>query len=104
MKFSTIAAAALAGLPPLAGFFSKDAILIEAFNEHKYLLYGIGLFTALLTAVYSFKIVFIPFWGQPRDKKLYDPRAYLKKARSSMAKRVVQACKDLRSVGTTLGK
>ena len=67
-----IAAAALAGFPLLAGFFSKDAILVEAFNEGHYALYAIGLFTALLTAVYSFKMVFVPFWGEPRDKKLHD--------------------------------
>lgn len=41
--------------------------------------------------------------GEMGDKKLYDPRAYLKKARASMAGRVVQACKDLRSDGTTMG-
>ena len=49
-----IAAAALAGFPLLAGFFSKDAILVEAFNEGHYALYAIGLFTALffvLTAI-----------------------------------------------------
>lgn len=67
-----IAAAALAGFPLLAGFFSKDAILIAAFEEHEYLLYAIGLGAALLTAVYSFKMVFVPFWGQPRDRKLYE--------------------------------
>ena len=52
-----IAAAALAGFPLLAGFFSKDAILVEAFNEGHYALYAIGLFTALLTAVYSSVLV-----------------------------------------------
>ena len=66
------AAAALAGFPFLSGFFSKDAILVNAFAEHHYVLYAIGLFTALLTAIYSFKMVFVVFRGQPRDKKLYD--------------------------------
>ncbi len=41
--------------------------------------------------------------GEMGDKKLYDPRGYLKKGRTSMAARVTQACKDLRSVGTTMG-
>lgn len=37
------------------------------------------------------------------DKKAYDPRSYLKKAEASMTARVVQACRDLRSAGTTIG-
>ncbi|MEX2323436.1 MAG: class II fructose-bisphosphate aldolase [Acidimicrobiia bacterium] len=41
--------------------------------------------------------------GNVGDKKAYDPRSYLKKAEASMSERVVQACRDLRSVGTTLG-
>src|SRR6202042_2721962 len=41
---------AIAGFPPLAGFFSKDAILLNAYRSENggYILYGIGLFTALL--------------------------------------------------------
>jgi NADH-quinone oxidoreductase subunit L len=68
-----IAAAALAGFPLItAGFWTKDAILIGAIHADAYVLYAIGLFTALLTAIYSFKMVFLVFWGKPRDKKLYD--------------------------------
>lgn len=67
-----IAAAALAGFPLMAGFFSKDAVLVAGFEAHQYALYAIGLLTALLTAIYAFKMVFVVFWGQPRDKKLYD--------------------------------
>ncbi len=68
-----IAAAGLAGFPLItAGFWTKDAILIGAVNGEAYILYAIGLFTALLTAIYSFKMVFMVFWGEPRDKKLYD--------------------------------
>ena len=68
-----IAAAGLAGFPLItAGFWTKDAILIGVVNGEAYILYAIGLFTALLTAIYSFKMVFLVFWGEPRDKKLYD--------------------------------
>ncbi|MEA3335450.1 MAG: NADH-quinone oxidoreductase subunit L [Chloroflexota bacterium] len=67
-----IGAAALAGFPLLAGFWSKDGVLFGAFEDGDYLLYAIGLFTAFLTAVYAFKMVFVSFWGKPRDKKLYD--------------------------------
>jgi NADH-quinone oxidoreductase subunit L len=67
-----IGAAALAGFPFLSGFFSKDAILVSGFKAEAFLFYAIGLVTAFLTAVYAFKLVFVPFTGQPRDKKLYD--------------------------------
>ncbi|MEZ4771285.1 MAG: NADH-quinone oxidoreductase subunit L [Caldilineales bacterium] len=68
-----IAAATLAGFPLVTGgFWSKDAILIGTFQDGQWLLYAIGLFTALLTAIYSFKMVFVVFWGKPRDQKLYD--------------------------------
>ncbi|MFZ2487845.1 MAG: NADH-quinone oxidoreductase subunit L [Anaerolineae bacterium] len=67
-----VAAAALAGFPLLSGFFSKDAILVSAFEEHQYLLYAVGLLTALLTATYAFKMVFVVFQGKPRDHHLYE--------------------------------
>lgn len=66
-----IGSAALAGIPLFSGFFSKDAILASALVYNP-ALYAIGLFTALLTAFYSFRAVFVPFYGTPRDKHLYD--------------------------------
>lgn len=42
--------------------------------------------------------------GEMGDKKVYDPRSYLKAATAGMAARVVQACEDLRSVGTSMGR
>ncbi|MFT6791764.1 MAG: fructose-bisphosphate aldolase class II [Cellvibrionaceae bacterium] len=42
--------------------------------------------------------------GEVGDKKVYDPRSYNKKAERSMADRIIQACEDLRSSGTSLGK
>jgi len=66
-----IGAAALAGTPLLSGFFSKDAIL-AATMAHNPVLYVIGIFVALLTAFYSARAVFMPFFGQPRDRHLYD--------------------------------
>jgi NADH-quinone oxidoreductase subunit L len=65
-----IGAAALAGIPPLSGFFSKDAILAGTLAANP-LLYVIGLVTALLTAIYAFRAVFMPFLGKPRDKQLH---------------------------------
>jgi NADH-quinone oxidoreductase subunit L len=58
---------AIAGIPPLAGFFSKDAILLGAFKiPGGHPLYAVGLLTALFTAFYMFRLVFLTFWGQPR--------------------------------------
>ena len=62
---------ALAGIPLTSGFFSKDGILLGALVRSP-LLYAIGLFTALLTAVYAFRMFFMVFQGEPRDKKLVD--------------------------------
>ena len=42
--------------------------------------------------------------GEMGNKKLYDPRAYLKKARANMAARVVEACEDLKSAGKSMGR
>ncbi len=66
-----IGAATLAGIPLLSGFFSKDAILLGALIYNP-VLFVIGVITALLTAFYSFRAVFVPFFGEPRDQELYD--------------------------------
>lgn len=58
-----IAALAIAGVPPLAGFWSKDEILVAAFENSQFL-YGIGVFVAGLTAFYMFRIYFGIFWGK----------------------------------------
>ncbi len=58
-----IAALAIAGVPPLAGFWSKDEILVAAFENSQFL-YGIGVFVAALTAFYMFRIYFGIFWGK----------------------------------------
>ncbi len=64
----TLASVALAGIFPLAGFFSKDAILEAAFVEHHYIIYSVLLFTAGLTAFYSFRLVALIFHGEERYK------------------------------------
>ena len=55
---------ALAGFPPFAGFFSKDEILASAYESGHYALFGIALFTALLTAFYTFRLIFLAFFGE----------------------------------------
>ena len=64
----TIASLALAGIFPFAGFFSKDTILEAAFAEHHYVIYSVLLFTAGLTAFYSFRLVALIFHGEERYK------------------------------------
>jgi NADH-quinone oxidoreductase subunit L len=64
-----IATLAIAGIPPLAGFFSKDEILWQAFrsaNGGFPYLWLIGFGTALMTAFYMARLIFLTFYGQPR--------------------------------------
>lgn len=60
-----IGSLALAGFPMFSGFFSKDEIIHAAFQRHAF--FGVlGLLTALLTAFYTFRMVFLAFWGEKR--------------------------------------
>ena len=63
-----IGSLALAGFPFTAGFFSKDEILVEAWSAGALgkTLTAVALVTAALTAFYSFRLVFVTFWGQSR--------------------------------------
>jgi len=61
-----IGALAIAGVPGLAGFFSKDEILYEAFASGHTVLWIVGLLTSLLTAIYMFRLVFLVFHGPSR--------------------------------------
>ncbi|MBI5777031.1 MAG: NADH-quinone oxidoreductase subunit L [Nitrospirae bacterium] len=63
-----IGSLALAGFPLTAGFFSKDELLVSAWSSGSLgqVLTGFGLLTALMTAFYSFRLVFVTFWGTYR--------------------------------------
>ncbi len=63
-----IAALAIAGVPPLAGFWSKDEILVAAY-EHNKLIYVVGVIVAGLTAFYMFRLYFGIFWGKETKYK-----------------------------------
>jgi NADH-quinone oxidoreductase subunit L len=65
-----IASVALAGLPFFAGFYSKDAIIETAFNDGSFIIWGILVITAGMTAFYSFRQVFFTFHGDERYKAL----------------------------------
>jgi NADH-quinone oxidoreductase subunit L len=63
---------AITGAPLFAGFFSKDAILLASFQSENggagtgRTLYAVGLFAALLTSFYMFRLIFLTFFGKPR--------------------------------------
>ncbi len=59
------AAVAIAGVPPFAGFFSKDAILLAAYH-HAPWIYWLGTLTAGMTAFYVFRAMFLTFFGRYR--------------------------------------
>jgi NADH-quinone oxidoreductase subunit L len=61
-----IASLAIAGIPGLAGFFSKDEILYETFREGHWILWAVGIITSLMTATYMFRLVFLTFHGERR--------------------------------------
>ena len=64
-----IATLAIAGIPPFAGFFSKDEILWQTWTSEGgayRLLWIIGYVTALMTAFYMFRLMFLAFHGRPR--------------------------------------
>jgi NADH-quinone oxidoreductase subunit L len=67
-----IAGGALAALPPLAGFWSKDEIVGAAFTNGHLILYAIGIVTAVLTAFYVTRALWMTFYGEPRDHHLYE--------------------------------
>ncbi len=73
MKWSAIlmviASVALAGIFPLAGFFSKDKILEVAFSETHYILWFTLWITAGLTAFYSFRLIMLVFFGKENYKE-----------------------------------
>lgn len=58
-----VACLAIAGIPPFAGFFSKEEILLAAYNSNK-IVYGVALFTSGLTAFYMFRLYFSIFWNK----------------------------------------
>lgn len=61
-----VACLAIAGVPPLAGFFSKEEILLAAYH-HNTAIYWIGLITSGLTAFYMFRLYLNIFWNKPYE-------------------------------------
>ncbi len=59
-------ALALSGIFPFAGFWSKDDILGAVWRDGKYLFWAVGLIAAFITAFYTFRMIFLTFFGKPR--------------------------------------
>jgi len=57
---------ALCGVPPLSGFYSKDAILAQALHVHNYPLFAIAALVAVLTTFYMFRLIYVAFLGERR--------------------------------------
>jgi NADH-quinone oxidoreductase subunit L len=67
---------AISGIPPLAGFFSKDEILGEAFKLGFPWVWAIGLLVAVMTAFYMFRLMGLTFWGKSRVDPHVEPRIH----------------------------
>ena len=61
----------ISGIPPFAGFWSKDEILLSIFESGNYFLYALGVITAFLTAFYMFRLIFLVFFDEPKSN--YNP-------------------------------
>lgn len=68
-----IATLAIAGVPPLAGFWSKDEIVLAAFDSHHHIIFWTLLITAAMTSFYMFRLLFLSFFGKPRGHHEHHP-------------------------------
>ena len=71
-----IGAIAISGIPPLAGFFSKDEILGESFKLGFEWVWAIGVVVAVMTAFYMFRLIGMTFWGESRVDKAVEPKIH----------------------------
>jgi NADH-quinone oxidoreductase subunit L len=71
-----IGSIAIAGIPPLAGFFSKDEILGEAWKLGFQWVWAIGIVVAMMTAFYMFRLIGLTFWGESRVDPHVEPNIH----------------------------
>ncbi len=71
-----IGALAISGIPPLAGFFSKDEILGDALKNGFIVVWAIGLLVAGLTGFYMFRLMGLTFWGKSRVDPAVEPHIH----------------------------
>ncbi len=63
-----ISVLAISGIPPFSGFFSKDEIILTAFQGQHYAVFALALLTSGLTTFYMFRLFFLAFHGEPRHE------------------------------------
>jgi NADH-quinone oxidoreductase subunit L len=88
---------ALSGIFPFAGFWSKDEILGRTFHEGVYVIWAIGIIAAFVTAFYTFRMIFVTFWGS-ETRSDEDTCAHIHESPRSMTGPLV-----LLAVASTLG-
>jgi NADH-quinone oxidoreductase subunit L len=66
---------AIAGVPLLSGFFSKDEILWQTYASGHTILWGVAVITAFLTATYMFRLLYLAFFGERRQAPGHGPQA-----------------------------
>jgi len=93
-----ISTLAIAGIPPLSGFFSKDEVLYHSLMDGNIILWGMGISAALLTAFYMFRLVFMTFHGESR----VDPSVHVHESPKVMTMPLVILA-GLATVGGLLG-
>ena len=71
-----IGSVAISGIPPLAGFFSKDEILGDAFKNGFLWVWAIGFLVAGMTAFYMFRLIGLTFWGESRVDPAVEPEIH----------------------------
>jgi NADH-quinone oxidoreductase subunit L len=71
-----IGAVAISGIPPLAGFFSKDEILGSAFKNGFLWVWAVGFIVAGMTAFYMFRLIGLTFWGESRVVPKVEPHIH----------------------------
>ncbi len=76
-----IGSLAIAGIPPFAGFFSKDMILLGTYQSSP-MLWALSVLVALMTSFYMFRLLFIVFWGKPAYRE--DPHHPVHESPKSM--------------------
>jgi NADH-quinone oxidoreductase subunit L len=90
-----IATLAIAGIPPFAGFFSKDEILWQTWTSEGgayRILWGIGYITALMTAFYMFRLIYLTFYSKPRMSHEVEHHVHESPASMTMPLVVLAVC------------
>ena len=67
-----VASLSLAGIPPLAGFWSKDEVLLAIREGQSPIIFILAVVVALLGAIYSGRLMFVVFFGKPRDQHVHE--------------------------------